>query len=47
MVVIMSTPPTWAAGSSIEVEGFAAERYVKKAPAGAPKVKARNGQLLP
>jgi hypothetical protein len=42
----MSTPPTWAAGFPIEVEGFAAERYLKGAPAGALTVKARGGQIL-
>src|SRR5262249_33296521 len=44
---IMSTPPGWAEGFPVEVEGFAAERYFKTAPAGAPEVKARNGVVLP
>src|SRR5262249_45743118 len=46
LVRIMSTPPAWAAGFPLEVEGFVAGRYVKKPPQGAPVVKARNGQLL-
>jgi DNA polymerase len=46
LVTIMSVPPVWASGFPIEVEGFAAERYVKSAPQGAPVIKARNGRCL-
>lgn len=46
LAVIMSTPPAWASGFPIEVEGFAAERYLKSAPKGARVVKARAGRIL-
>jgi DNA polymerase len=46
LVVIMSTPPAWAEGFPVEVEGFVSDRYLKSAPEGAAVVKARNGQLL-
>jgi hypothetical protein len=44
---IMSTPPAWAAGFPIEVEGFYAERYYKSPPAGSRSIRARNGEILP
>ncbi len=43
---IMSTPPAWAEGFPIEVEAFAAERYLKNPPTGAPQVKARGGRIV-
>lgn len=46
LAVIMSTPPAWAKGFPIEVEGFAAERYLKGAPKGVATVKARGGVIL-
>jgi DNA polymerase len=46
LAVLMSTPPAWAAGFPIEVEGFAAERYLKSAPKGVPLAKARDGEIL-
>jgi DNA polymerase len=45
LVEILSTPPAWAAGFPVEVEGFSAERYFKAPPRGTPKIKARNGQI--
>jgi DNA polymerase len=44
--VIMSTPPTWAVGFPVEVTAFAAERYLKSAPRGAPIIKARGGYVV-
>lgn len=43
---IMSTPPAWALGFPIEVEGFNSARYFKIPPADATCLKARNGQIL-
>jgi DNA polymerase bacteriophage-type len=43
---ILSTPPPWAAGFPIEVEGFASERYLKGPPPGTAKVRARDGRIL-
>jgi hypothetical protein len=42
----MSTPPSWATGFPVEVEGHASERYLKIPPTGSPTVKARGGILL-
>ena len=42
----MSTPPAWAEGFPVEVEGFACERYFKDVPAGALVLKARGGEVL-
>lgn len=47
LLTIMTTPPAWAPGLPIEVEGFCAERYYKVPPAGTQVVKARNGEILP
>lgn len=47
LLLIMSTPPAWAAGFPIEVEGFYAERYYKSPPAGSRSVRARQGLILP
>lgn len=44
--IIMSTPPTWAAGLPLEVECIASERYTKIAPKGSPIIRARNGIIL-
>lgn len=38
---IMATPPQWAAGFPIKVEGFAAPRFLKKPPAGFAKATAK------
>ena len=46
LVSVMSTPPAWATGFPLQVEGFAAQRYSKSGPAGAPQAKARDGRLL-
>jgi DNA polymerase len=43
---IMSRPPAWAAGFPIKVEAFAAERYFKSPPPGAPIASAQDGKLL-
>ena len=45
LAVIMSTPPAWAMGFPIEVEGFAAERYLKVRKGGLQS-KARGGLIL-
>jgi DNA polymerase len=47
LLLIMSTPPAWAAGFPIEVEGFYAERYYKSPPAGSRSIRARQGLILP
>jgi hypothetical protein len=41
---ILSTPPAWAAGFPLKVEGFACERYVKSPFQGCPEVKYLNGE---
>jgi hypothetical protein len=46
LLIIMSTPPAWAAGFPIEVEGFVAKRYVKAPPRGGRVLRARDGLLL-
>ncbi len=46
LLEIMSTPPAWAKGFPIEVEGYWAERYVKLPPAGQFSLRARQGQVL-
>lgn len=46
LAVVMSTPPCWAEGFPIEVEGFVAERYFKSPPPGALAVKTRNGGII-
>jgi DNA polymerase len=46
LALIMSRPPGWATGFPVEVEAYAAERYFKGAPNGAPVAKARDGQIL-
>jgi DNA polymerase len=43
MTLIMSTPPAWAEGFPVKVEGFACERYVKSPFKGCPEVKYLNG----
>lgn len=43
---IMSTPPAWAAGFPVKVEGYACERYVKVPFKGSPEVKYLNGQKV-
>jgi DNA polymerase len=45
LVEIMSTPPEWAKGFPIAVEGFVTERYWKTPPKGSSVVKARNGRV--
>jgi len=40
MVEIMADPPAWARGFPVGVEGFAADRFQKEAPDGAPTAKA-------
>ncbi|NLX98221.1 MAG: hypothetical protein GXY83_18840 [Rhodopirellula sp.] len=47
LLCIMSTPPAWAPGFPIEVEGFSSARYFKTPPAGAAFLSARNGRILP
>lgn len=39
LATIMATPPDWAQGFPVAVEGFAAPRYLKAAPKGWPHVK--------
>ncbi len=39
MVNIMAEPPAWASGFPVGVEGFAADRFQKEAPEGAPVFK--------
>jgi DNA polymerase len=46
LLEIMSTPPAWAEGFPIEVEGYCTERYLKSPPAGSLHGRARNGRLL-
>ena len=46
LALVMSTPPAWATGFPVEVEGFVAQRYAKDPPPGAPVVKARNGAIV-
>jgi DNA modification methylase len=46
VVAIMSTPPAWAEGFPVEVEGFVSERYVKTPPPGAAAARARDGAVL-
>jgi DNA polymerase len=46
LVTLMSTPPAWAEGFPLEVEGFVAERYLKSPPEGAVVLRARGGRLL-
>jgi DNA polymerase len=46
LLEIMSTPPDWAAGFPIEVEGFWAERYFKTPPSCSASVRARQGEVL-
>ncbi len=46
LLTIMSTPPNWATGFPIEVEGFWAHRYFKAPPAGHQSHKALLGRLL-
>jgi DNA polymerase len=43
MAQIMSTPPAWADGFPVKVEGYACERYVKSPFKGCPEVKYLNG----
>jgi DNA polymerase len=45
LLVLMSTPPRWAAGSPIVVEGFASPRYTKSPFRGWPRAEAANGVL--
>jgi len=46
LVTVMSTPPNWASGFPVEVEGFIAERYGKSPPKGGVVLKGRNGLVL-
>jgi len=46
MLQIMSTPPNWATGFPIDVEGFVAPRYFKSPVDGAQTVTFRNGQFV-
>jgi DNA polymerase bacteriophage-type len=46
LLEVMSTPPAWAEGFAVEVEGFVAERYSKGPARGAAVLKARGGVLL-
>jgi DNA polymerase len=46
LLTIMSTPPSWAAGFPIEVEGFLSDRYFKGPPSGVKPLRARNGAIL-
>ncbi len=45
-LAIMSTPPAWAVGFPLEVEGFCSTRYTKHPPQGAVVLRARNGVIL-
>jgi DNA polymerase len=45
LAIVMSTPPDWAEGFPIEVEGYVAERYVKSRAPGTLTVKASNGGI--
>jgi DNA polymerase len=47
LVQIMSSPPAWAKGFPIAVEGFMSDRYFKSAPSGACRAKAQNGVIEP
>lgn len=42
---IMSTPPAWADGWPIDVEGHATRRFLKKPPADALTIEAKNGAV--
>lgn len=46
LLEIMSTPPAWAEGLPIEVEGHCGVRYFKSPQSGAPTGRARNGTWL-
>lgn len=46
LVVIMSTPPEWAQGFPIQVEGYVADLYRKSPAPGASHCTARNGVVL-
>jgi hypothetical protein len=46
LVTVLSTPPPWAAGFPVEVEGFVSERYFKSPPPGSLVLRARNGHML-
>jgi DNA polymerase len=46
LLTIMSTPPSWATGFPIEVEGFLSDRYFKGAPSGEKPLRARNREIL-
>ncbi len=45
-LAVMSTPPSWAVGFPIDVEGFIADRYCKSPPSNASVLRARNGLIL-
>jgi DNA polymerase len=46
LLAIMSTPPAWACGFPIEVEGFWADRYFKTPPVNGRALRARQGRVL-
>ncbi len=46
LLEIMSTPPNWATGFPIEVEGFIASRYVKSPSAGRDVMRGRQGVVV-
>lgn len=46
LVAVMSTPPSWAEGFPVVVEGFACPRYTKSPPKGWPRKEARRGIAL-
>jgi DNA polymerase len=46
MAAIMSTPPAWAEGFPVKVEGFASERYFKSPSKGCAEVKYLNGMKV-
>src|SRR5262249_61705903 len=46
MAVILSTPPAWAAGFPLKVEGYPCERYVKTPFRGSPVVKFLDGKAV-
>jgi hypothetical protein len=45
LLEIMSTPPEWARGFPVEVEGYISTRYAKAPIPKSPTFKARNGRV--
>jgi DNA polymerase len=46
LLILLSTPSTWAEDFPVEVEGYVSQRYAKAPLPAAPVRKARNGKLL-